>query len=277
MIHRASISCIILLAATAIARADLTLPQTLEKVRIDQRVGDLVPLDLKFTDDQGQEAQLAHYMHDRPVILVLAYYTCPNLCPMLQRHLTQGLNGIALVAGRDFDVVIASIDPSDTIDAARRQKLATIRAYRYRDEGDGFHYLTGDALNISQLEQAVGFHCVPDPQRKQFAHPLGAIVVSPGGRLSHYFLGVDFSPADLEAALKDAAAGKGTTLAQTEQQYCLDYSPATTRYGRIAVHALQGVAVVWVLLMVGYIGRELRRDWATTPAAINPSNKEVRP
>jgi protein SCO1/2 len=273
---RASISCIILLATTAIARADLTFPQTLEKVRIDQRIGQAIPLNLSFTDDQGQPVQLSHYMHDRPAILVLAYYTCPNLCPMLQRHLTQGLNGIALVAGRDFDVVIASIDPDDTIDAARQQKLATIRAYRYRDQADGFHYLTGDQSSITRLEEAVGFHCVPNPERKQFAHALGAIVISPGGHISHAFLGVDFSPADLEASLKDAAIGKATTLAHADQQYCLDYSPATTRYGRIAVHTLQGVAVVWVLLMLGYIGRELHRDWRKIPAEMNRSNKEVQ-
>jgi protein SCO1/2 len=239
----------------------------LENVRIVQHVGEKVPLDLRFTDDEGHEVELRRYMADRPVVLVLAYYTCPNLCPMLQRHLTQGLNGIGLVTGRDFDVVVVSMDPADTIETARRQKLVTLGGYRHGEAAAGWHYLTGDASRIARLEEAVGFHCVPDPRRQQFAHALGAMVICPGGKLSHYFLGVDFSPVDLEAALKDAAAGQSTAVRQVEQQYCLDYTPSASHYGRVAVHALQAAAVVWVSLLLAYVARELRRDWRGGGAA----------
>lgn len=240
--------------------ADAPMTEILDNVRIDQRVGEIVPLDLRFTDEQGRAVELSQYMTAHPVILVMAYYTCPNLCSMLQRHLTEGLNGIGLIAGRDFDVVLASIDPHETVRAAQQQKLNMIRGYRYRKEADGWHYLIGNDGQIKALKAAVGFHCVADPQRKQFRHALGAMVIAPGGKLTHYFLGVDFAPSDLEAALKDAVAGQTTMAADTAQEYCLEYTPAASRYGRVVVHALQGMAVVWVVLMLAYIGRELMRD-----------------
>jgi protein SCO1/2 len=233
----------------------------LENVRIDQRIGEKVPLDLQFTDEQGRVVELSQYMTAHPVILVMAYYTCPNLCSMLQRHLIEGLNGIGLIAGRDFDVLLASIDPDETVEAARQQKLNMIGGYRYRKVADGWHYLVGDAQQIEQLKQAVGFHCLKDPERKQFRHALGVMVIAPGGKLTHYFLGVDFAPFDLEAALKDAVAGQTTMAADPAQEYCMEYTPSASRYGRLVVHALQGMGVFWVLLMLGYIAWELRRDW----------------
>src|SRR5690348_14267219 len=56
-------------------------------VSFEQKLNTQVPLDLTFKDETGQTVKLGDYFTDKPVILVLAYYRCPQLC-------TQVLNGL---------------------------------------------------------------------------------------------------------------------------------------------------------------------------------------
>ena len=195
----------------------------------------------------------------RPAILVPVYFSCPNLCPMTLRHLTEGLNGIALRTGRDLDVIVASFDPRDTPADARRQKAACIAAYNHRD-GAGWHFLVGSQPAIDQLTQAVGFHSTFDSQHGQFAHAVAIMVLTPQGKISHEFFGIDVSPADLESSLHDAQAGQATSVDQPDQQYCFAYDPSTSILGRRITRGLQALGVVWIAMIGGYISMKLTRE-----------------
>ncbi len=257
----ACILAVLFVLTTGVSAA--TNPATIARdAGIDQRLGEQIPADLPFVDETGQPVTLARYFGGegaKPTLLVLAYFTCPDLCPITLSHLTQGLNGVALRAGRDFRLVVVSFDPQDTPAVAASRQAQYVRAYK-GGGGAGWHFLTGSQASIDRLKQAVGFRCTFEGGNNRFAHAAGVMAVTPGGRLSHYFYGTDYSPADLEAGLKDAMTGHATAVEQPDQQYCFAYDPRSGRYGRIITRTLQATGALWVLALAGYIGLKLAHD-----------------
>ena len=100
------------------------LPGELQGVGIDQKLDAQVPADLTFKDENGATVQLGQYFGKRPIVLTLVYYKCPMLCTMVLSDLTRSLNGMTLDAGRDFDIVTVSFDPSETPDLAAANTAA---------------------------------------------------------------------------------------------------------------------------------------------------------
>lgn len=229
----------------------------LQQARIDQNIGAAVPHDLAFTNEQGRLVHLGDFFGSKPCILVLAYYHCPELCPMSLRHLVEGLNGIALNAGNDFDVIVVSFDPGETPADAAGARAQYVRGYRRRrynsSGGDGWHFLTGSEVAISRLTSVVGFHYRYDPASKRFAHAAGAIVLTPQGMVSTCFFGIDYAPASLEGALRDAAARHGSRVNEPQQQYCFAYDPNASKTTRIVTRIIQGAGAITVVMLVGYI------------------------
>jgi protein SCO1/2 len=261
----AAIFC--LFAVCGPAGAQLQTSQTLstqDQIRqsyLAQTLDAQVPLDASFIDDSGNAIRLADYFGHVPVLLVLGYFTCPDLCPMTFRHLTEELNGIAPVAGRDFSVIIISFDPRDTPALAAEQKRSCLRAYKWPDRADGFHVLTGRQDAVDAVAKAVGFHYTFDQVQGRFVHPAGVMVLSPQGRLTHYFFGIDTSPADVESALHDAAAGRATAVDQPEQQYCVNYDPTLSPRGRWITRIIYSACIAWAGMLFGYIGYKLIGDF----------------
>jgi len=246
----------------------------LRDAHLDQHLGQQLPINLLFTDDHARSMPLADCINHRPTILILGYYACPDLCPMTRRHLTQGLNGIALEAGREFNIIFISIDPRETVSDAAAAKLDCLRAYkgtRKTETESAWHFLIGPQDNIDQLKQAVGFHSVFDAAHNRFAHAAGIIVLTPDARPSHYFFGIDYSPADLESALHDAAVTQFTPVTHPEQQYCFFYDPAQGHYGQIIWRMLRITSGTWIALLLGYIVYQLSRDYSRP----SPAQKEV--
>ncbi len=244
----------------ASARGQVASPPLLRDVHLDQNINQSLPLDATFADETGAVVCLRDLVSQRPALLIFAYFTCPNLCTMHLRHVVSTLNGVTARAGQDFDVIVISIDPAEQPEAARRMKNACVSGYHYSNSGNGWHFLTGSASNIQRVTELAGFHAIPDAVSSCWVHPLGTIIISPGGALSHYFYGIDISSADLAAAIADSAAGRSSTVNRPDQQYCLTYTPSASRYGRRAVHCLQILAAAWVILVACYIGRQLMQE-----------------
>jgi protein SCO1/2 len=227
---------------------------------LQQNIGAQIPGEATFKDAADSTVQLKDYLGRVPSLLVLGYFTCPDLCPMTFRHLTEELNGIAPVAGRDFQVIIISFDPHDTPEISALQKQSCLRAYKWPQGSEGWHFLTGQPDSIAAIAKAVGFHYTFDQNQGRFIHPTGVMVLTPSGRLSHYFFGVDASPADVESALNDAAADRSTTVDQPDQQYCVDYDPRLTHRGKWITRALNAGCVAWAGILFGYIGYKIVGD-----------------
>ncbi len=226
----------------------VTRPSILNKVTVDQNLGAMLPLDLSFTDDTGKAVKLADYFNGgRPILLTPVYYKCPSLCNVTLNQLTRSLNAMTESAGKEFDVVAVSFDPSETPQVASDKKNTYVRAYRRDSAAQGLHFLTGPSSSIDPLMQAIGFHYAWDAPNNTWAHAATVIVVSPQGKIIRYFLGVDFPPTELIDALKLASAE--TVGARTPEVflYCFKYDPATGKYGLIISRALKVGGVLTVL------------------------------
>lgn len=233
-------------------------PPQLRGVGIDQRLNYQVPLDLKFRDETGQTVTLGSYFGKKPVILSLVYYSCPMLCTISENGLLNALRDVAFSIGKEFEVVTVSIDPSDTPPAAMGKKGVYVGLYGRPGAKQGWHFLVGDEPSIRALAQAVGFHYNYIPETKQFAHATGLVVLTPQGKISRYFYGIEYPARDLRLALVEASNDKIGNPVDAVLLYCCEYSVATGRYG-VAVARILKLAAAVTLLSLGTLVFSLSR------------------
>ena len=232
-------------------------PEVLKKVGIEQRLNEELPLDLSFRDETGRTVRLADYFNQgKPVLLSLVYYECPMLCNQVLNGQVGMMEALAFKAGREYTALTVSFDSRETPELAARKRETYLRRYgRAGDAEAGWHFLTGDEANIKRLTDAVGFQYVWDEGSQQFAHASAIMVLTPEGKLSHYFYGIEYSPKDVRLALVEASRGRIGSRVDQLLLYCYHYDPTTGKFGvvismmRVAgLITLVGVAaLMWIL------------------------------
>lgn len=238
------------------------LPAALRGINIEQRLNQPVPLDLTFKDEFGRALPLSTYFSGhKPVLLALVYYTCPMLCNLVLNGVESSLKAISLDPGRDFEVVAVSFDPRDTPDIAARKKATYLQRYRRPDSANGWHFLTGGEASIKALTSAVGFRYSFDPATGQFAHASAIMILTPQGKLSRYFYGVEYAPRDVRLGLVEASQDKIGTPVDQILLFCYHYDPATGKYGAIAMNMVRFAGGSFVLILGAFLLVAWRRDW----------------
>jgi protein SCO1/2 len=237
-------------------------PTILNGVGIDQKIGAFVPPDLVFNDEHGDAVQLSEFFGNRPIVLVLVYYQCPMLCTMVLNDLLRTMRSMPENIGKDFDVLAVSFDPRDTPELALMKKKTYLAQYNRPGAEVGWHFLTGQQTSIAALTDAVGFRYVWDPKFQVYAHASGIIVLTPGGKISRYFFGIDYAPKDLRIALTEANQGHTGGLADAVLLYCFCYDPVTGKYGLAISHLLKIGGVLTMLVLSGFVVTMLRRERA---------------
>jgi protein SCO1/2 len=239
-------------------------PAILDKVGIEQRLNQQLPLGLTFTDDAGKQVQLASYFGKRPAILALVYYQCPMLCSEELNGLTGALQMVSFVPGKDFDVIVVSIDPSEGTDLAAAKKRSYLKRYGHPETAAGWHFMTGTQANIDALTKAVGFGYVkipgPDGRLTQFAHASSIQIVTPEGKLAQYYMGVEYSPKDLRLGLVEASANRIGSPVDNILTYCYHYDPKTNKHSLIVARVVQLGGLVTVFTLGGFMLVMFRRD-----------------
>jgi len=242
------------------AHAEPARPSILRDVGFDQRLGAQVPLDLPFRDESGAPVTLRAYAGDKPLILVPAYYECPMLCTLVLNGVVSALRALSFDVGREFRVVTVSFNPHETSDLAAAKKATYLHDYRRPDAEAGWHFLVGDETSIRPLMDAIGFRYAWDADASQYAHASGLVVLTPGGRISHYFYGVEFPPKDLRLALVEASDERIGSVVDQLILFCFHYDPATGRYSRLALNAVRAGGVLTLVALGLFIWLALRRD-----------------
>lgn len=237
-----------------------TVPPALEGIGIDQKLDQPLPLDLTLRDESGKSVRLGEFFGDRPVIVTLAYYHCPMLCPMVLDGVVRSLRPLSLELGRDFRAVTVSIDPKETPEQAAAKKQHIASEYGRDGAAEDWHFLVGDEGAVRALADAIGFHYRYDAASGQFAHAAGLVVTTPQGKISRVLYGIDFTPRDVRLALVEASEGKIGTVADQLLLFCYHYDPATGRYGAAAMTSLRIAALVTVAGLVGFVTTQLRRE-----------------
>jgi protein SCO1/2 len=249
----------------AMSHAQPIISQLKERIGIDQQLGDQLPLDLAFTDSEGNAVQLRQYFGDKPVILTLVYYECPMLCNQVLNSLLRAMNVLSFGIGTDFDVLTISIDPGETPELAAAKKTEYMKNYRGRDSSTGWHFLTGRQDQIEQLAAAVGFRYEYDEDTDQYIHASGIMVLTPEGKLARYFYGIDFPPRDLRWGLVEAADGDIGNPVDQLLLLCYSYDPMTGKYGLYIRNSLRIGGVATVLALGTFIVVMLRRERKSDP------------
>ncbi len=240
--------CALLLLAGWLATATAQPLPPAPQARLRERPGATLPLDLPLTDDLGQPVRLRDSFHPgQPVLLVLGYYRCQQLCGLLMHGLLEGLQASGLPRS-DWRIVGVSIDPADApADARRRRELDL--AYAAFIEGahpaaDELHLdlRVAGANESARLARSVGYAFQPLPPARpggaaQFAHPATVVVATPEGRVSRYFNGMRFDGAELRGALVEAAGGRIGSVGDRLALLCAHFDPVIGRYSDAVMNA----------------------------------------
>jgi len=241
-----------------------TRPPLLQNVGIEQHLDAQVPPDLIFRDDAGKTVKLGDYFGRKPLILNLVYYNCTMLCGEALAGLASAMRLVKFDVGNEFDVVTVSFDPRETPEMAAAKKIDYVKRYDRANAASGWHFLTGQPDSINALTKVVGFQYQYDPKSNQYAHATAIMVLTPQGRISRYFYGVDFPPKDLRMGLVEASQGKIGNAVDAVLLYCYHYNPETGKYGAMVGNILRIAAAATILLLGGLIFILWRLDRSVT-------------
>jgi protein SCO1/2 len=222
-------------------------PELLKEVGIDQKLNSSIPLDLVFRDEAGNAVKLSQFFGQGPVVLSLVYYDCPMLCTQVLKALDRSFKDVPMDIGKDFGVVTVSIDPSETpkLASAKRDLYAGI--YGRPGGAAGWHFLTGEQSQIRQLADAVGFRYAYDADSKQFAHASAVMVLTPNGKISRYFYGIQYPSRDMRLGLVEASEGKIGSPVDQVLLFCYHYDPVTGKYGLLISRVIKASGLLTVL------------------------------
>jgi protein SCO1/2 len=187
------------------------------------------------------------------------------LCTLVANGMVETFHDLKANIGRDFEVLHVSISPGETPELAAAKKREYLRHYGRPGAEDGWHFLTGDEAAIHQLAGAVGFRYAYDPTVRQYAHPSGFIVLTPQGKVSRYFFGVDFRARELSDALQAAAVNRTGSIVRQLLLLCFHYSPVTSKYSALILNSIRGIGVA-TLLALGFFVLRSRRTGHQLPS-----------
>jgi len=230
-----------------IGLAHVEQPKDLSGIGIDEKLGQFIPLDLTFYDENGNPVSLKQLIHT-PIILAPVFYRCPNVCSFLLFNLTGVINKLPSEPGKEYQVWTVSFDETEKPDLAFEKKKMYLKMIEKPFPEDAWRFLTGDKENIHKLTDAIGFHF--KKQGEDFLHPVTLVILSPDGKITRYMYGTEFLPFDLKMALLEASEGRvGPTLSKV-LRFCFSYDPKGRKY---VFNTLKVTGIVTLLFALSLI------------------------
>ena len=243
-----------------VGKSSSSLPAQLQNVGFEPQLNAQLPLDLNFRDESGHDVQLREYFGRKPVLLALVYYGCPVLCNQVEMGVVGTLKMLSFNAGRDYEVIFVSFDTREAPDMAAKKKAAAVARYGRPETAAGWHFLTGKEAQIHALTSAANFRYSFDEKNNLFAHASGIMLITPDGRISRYFYGVEYPSRDVRLGLVDASAGKIGTPIDHLLLFCFHYDPETARYSATILKIIRLGGILTIFSIVAGILIFRRRD-----------------
>ena len=248
-------------AARADAQLNQGTPKILEEVGVDEKLGDKLPLDLKFANSAGDSVTIGELMEDgRPVLLNPVYYECPTLCGLLLDAVFKVVHELAWSPAREYTIITYSIDPSETHENAARSKQMYMADLARPGAEKGWYFLTGSEQSIKTLSDAVGFRYKYDERTGEYMHLASIMLISPEGIVTRYLYGLSFNEFDLRNALYEAADGKIGSAVERAILYCFTYDPASQSYVPVAINIMKLGGLATVLILGIFLAFMWRRE-----------------
>ncbi len=243
------------------------MPPALQNVGFEPPLNGPMPLDLPFRDETGRSVQLREYFVQKPVVLAFVYYGCPMLCNQVEQGVVGVLRMLTFNPGRDYEVVFVSFDSRETPEMAAEKKKKALVHFRRPETDSGWHFLTGSKESVEAATKAANFRFSFDAKSNFFAHASGVMVLTPDGRISRYFYGVEYPGRDMRFGLVDASAGKIGTPIDHVLLFCYHYDPTAATYSASILKIIRLGGVLTILCIVG--GILISRRSETLAAARN--------
>ena len=222
-------------------------PKGQPTIGMDEKLGQTVPLDLTFSDENGNPVRLRQLIHT-PTILALVYYRCPNVCSFLLQNLAGVINRMPSEPGREYQVMAISFDETEKSALALEKKKIFLKMIEKPFPEEAWRFLTGEKENIQKLTDAVGFYF--KREGNDFLHPVSIIVLSSEGKIIRYLYGTDFLPFDLKMALLEASQGRVGPTTSKVLHFCFSYDPQGRKY---VFNILKVTGIVTLLLALSFI------------------------
>jgi protein SCO1 len=249
------------------------LPPALVNVGFDPQLNKQIPLDTPFLDEYGQPATLQEYAGKKPLVVAFVYFSCPMLCNQVEQALVGTLKMISFNPGTDYDVVFISFDPNDKPDEALKKKHEAMSRFARPSTEPGWHFLTGTRESIDAVTKAADFRFTYDPKTRLFGHASGILLLTPDGRISRYFFGVEYPPSNVRLGLVDASSGKIGTPVDHLLLFCYQYDPTTAHYSATILGVIRMGAVATLLCMaIGFVIFRRRDHHGASNGNIGPGS-----
>jgi protein SCO1 len=257
-------AAIALFTSNAMAQADV-LPKQLEHVGVIEHLDQPIPLQTPFTDTENRSVTLGTFFGAaKPRVLVFAYHSCPQQCSMVLRAVSKGLSKLNWTLGKEYDLVVVSIDPKDADpaegllrSAAKRQLF--INEYNRPGAQAGIHFLQGTEASIAAVTKAAGFEYELD--RGQYNHPSVVMLTKQNGDLARYLYGLEFNPNDLRLGLLEASEGRSISTVEQFMIYCFTYDPKGAKYVLVAWRVMRIGGGLVGLALASVLALLWRREW----------------
>jgi protein SCO1/2 len=232
-------------------------PRQLQNVGIEEKLGAQIDLDLTFIAEDGYPHKLREYFYkDRPVVLNMVYYDCPQLCTLILNEQVRVMREVEWTPGNQYEIVTISIDPREAFDTARKKKAMYLSSYDR--PAPGWHFLTDDHGNAARLARQIGFNYKYDARSEQYAHPAAIMVLTPQGKMARYLYGIKYEARDLRLALAEASQGRFTMTVEKILLNCYMYDAKQGRYVLFASNFMKAGGVLTMVLMVWFWWRQVR-------------------
>ena len=236
-------------------------PAILEEIGVDEKLGESIPMDLKFVNSEGETIRLGDLIEEgKPVLLNPLYYECPILCGLVLDAVYNVVNQLAWNPGRDYTIISFSIDPEETPEIAANSKEHYLTQLGRAGADEGWHFLTGDEESIKKLTDSIGFRYKYDEQTGEYLHLASIMMISPQGTITRYLYGASFREFDLRNALNEAADGTIGSAMDRVLMYCFTYDPSSQSYVPVAMNIMKLGGLATVIFLGIFLGVFWRRE-----------------
>jgi protein SCO1/2 len=254
--------CVALLVSSGASAQIAVMPKELQHVGVSEHLDAPLPKDTVFRDQDNREVKFGQLLDGkRPTVLIFAYHSCPMLCSMVLKAAVKGLAPLDWKIGNQYDTIVVSIDPKDTLEGANARRAMFLADYKNAGAERGLHFLLGDQANIDRITKAAGFEYEYDPDQKQYAHPAVIMLLKPDGSMARYLYGLEFPPNDLRIGLLEASEGRSISTIEQLILYCYHYDPKGGRYVLVAWRVMRLGGGACGLILVSTLAALWAREW----------------
>ncbi len=235
----------------------------LEDIGFEEKFGESIDLSVQLVQIDGRPVSISSFFRqEKPVVLNLAYFTCPTICLLGTDGVLEVVNGLDSFRPRkDYTILTVSFDPEEPV------SVISAKADQYRnalaggvEESSDWHFLTATQENILKLTNSVGFRFREDGD--EFAHPSGIIVLTPEGTISRYLYGIEYDPRNFKLSLIEASEGKigSSELLNKVIMFCYQFDPIGKRYALAALNVVKAGGMITLAVLTAFLCIMWRRE-----------------